>query len=1471
MNKKVFFILGSIMALLFMLPIGIQSQNKSVPVRVPFKLNAQQITKEDARKYKENQEKRSPNIIKGRSFENKIPMRLTRKAIGSKKAINKQIARTPDGTTIWGNVIFADSWASLEVPPVGMYSFTATESPTLTPMAVTDFNSATGGGVYYDGTFKYVNNFRLYGLNFVTIYSYDTETWQQNAEPISIEGDMSMVASANTYDPVNGKAYGCYYTKDGAGIHIAEVDYDAQTVKVLASTETLYIAFAANRQGDVYAISEGGDLFKVNKTNGEVTLIGATGVAPARYLQSAAFDMKTGKMYWAAQEADGSGSLYEVNIETGIASKIAKFPDNEEITCLYIPMPLAEDNAPAVATDVNLTFEDGSKYGQISFRAPDKTFSGNDLSEELDYKIMANGTEIANGKIDAGWRVTADVTAPAGMVNFTITTKNAYGESPKAKASKWIGYDIPDKPVVTLDITDGKSTVKWEQPEALNQSYLGTVQYDVIRYPENKKVADHITETTFTETLEAGTIKAYYYGVKAYTQETAGEEGYSNYKAFGNALEVPYFEDFNDPSSIALYTVLDVNGDEKTWGYNPDYKAATYTYNEAQPANDWLITPSVHLEPNYLYNLSYKVRAGLNDYKERIEVYYGQGNTAESMTQKLLDKTDIIGEEYKTYEHDVIVDADGNYNFGFHSISDADRFYLIVDSIKLVKSSSFSAPDVVNDLKVTPGDKGAMKAKIEFKAPTKNIAGNNLANLTKIEILRNGELIKTFNTPAVGSALSYDDNAVKKNGHNTYTVIAYNAEAGRKTEKTVFIGEDIPSGADGILIDGETKITIKWSPITKGQNGGYVNPDNVKYTIATIENNSVGEILEENISDTSYDVSYNTDEGEQKMIQYAINATGIGGESGFYATEGLMVGKAHELPFIESIAGYFFTNLTWWVSSSNPDNTFKLSKNSSDDDNGSLTWKANNAGEWASINSGKIDSKSGNANFSLVYDYLAIPGKDIKLDVLVQKPDGTDEVVKTIDFKTLTGSEEWRTDMVSLSKYVGERYIIVKFKYTSNEVGTELFIDNIKVYNMHNNNLEVKMKAPDKVAAGIPFDVNATITNSGKTVVNGCKLEVKVDGTLLKEENITESINPIQSKKLNISIPVPYDKTGTMKIEVGIVGTDDEPADNIASAEVTIEESNLPKPENFKAESLGGGVVKLTWDAPVNNIEKVSEDFSAYEPWIIENIGDWTLIDADKLATYAIFNGVEWNHLGDPQAFITYNLVNIGIDVSQADPDYVPHSGEQCLLSVNGKGENNNWLISPMLSGKAQTMKFWATSVSTLYPETFEVLYSMSGKDMKDFTLIEEYAEVQKGWKQYEVAIPEGARYFAIRLKSNDMLALLLDDVEFERGTAVPVSYNLYRDGAFLKNVDRKQLHSSDGVGSADGEHTYALTAVYPEGESAPVQVTVITAITTIDAATGETYTVYTVDGKLIGTSLKSLEKLEKGVYIINEKKVTIK
>ena len=76
----------------------------------------------------------------------------------------------------------------------------------------------------------------------------------------------------------------------------------------------------------------------------------------------------------------------------------------------------------------------------------------------------------------------------------------------------------------------------------------------------------------------------------------------------------------------------------------------------------------------------------------------------------------------------------------------------------------------------------------------------------------------------------------------------------------------------------------------------------------------------------------------------------------------------------------------------------------------------------------------------------------------------------------------------------------------------------------------------------------------------------------------------------------------------------------------------------------------------------------------------------------------------------------------------------------------------------------------------------------------------------------------------------------------------------------------------SNGEHTFAVTAVYEGGkESAPAKA-VIDITSGINEITldGQPVDVYTIDGRLVRRQATSLEGL-KGIYLIGNKKVFVK
>lgn len=117
--------------------------------------------------------------------------------------------------------------------------------------------------------------------------------------------------------------------------------------------------------------------------------------------------------------------------------------------------------------------------------------------------------------------------------------------------------------------------------------------------------------------------------------------------------------------------------------------------------------------------------------------------------------------------------------------------------------------------------------------------------------------------------------------------------------------------------------------------------------------------------------------------------------------------------------------------------------------------------------------------------------------------------------------------------------------------------------------------------------------------------------------------------------------------------------------------------------------------------------------------------------------------------------------------------------------------------------------------------------------------------------------------------ALLIDDVNYTTGYGAPTTYRVYRDGELLKELPNNS-HNFDDTEIHSGNHTYAVTAVYVGGESMPCTASVFVTGVNIPRCAETTYDVYTTDGKRIGTGLTSLDRLPKGVYIVNNKKITI-
>ena len=599
--------------------------------------------------------------------------------------VGAPVLTAPDGTVLWGCVIDGSNFTNdYWTDPYGVYAFTPADSMTLTTVCKTSDLNANCGGVFYDGWFHYVTMRDAYGDTYFYHNAYDINSWDEDTwVHESLDDGYPYWALSCTYDATTSLSYGCYYTSQGKGMEIASLDYTTLTRKSIAPTDTMYLVFAADAKGQLYAISAGANLYKIDKTTGAATLVGPTGVDIGRYAQSGIINPRNGKFYWASQEKNYDANLYEVNLTTGAATLIGPIPYKSQLSALYIPAPEANDDAPAVVT--NLTAAYNGTTTVVGFTAPAATFAGGELKGDLSYKVLVDGSEAATGTVAAGAAARVDVDAADGNRVFTVTTANAAGTSPKAKVEAWVGYDTPADPADVTLAVDGSNVahLSWKAPTAgVHNGYLGKLTYRLTRYPGEVVVAESQTDTTFTETLPSAAMASYSYGVTALNGQQESLMTKSNAVVVGDGFDVPYAEYFDDQASFDLFTLLEGEETGLTWTWNSAGQYAQSTWGRAKAADQWLITPPVKLEAGHTYRFSASVAAQSASYVERFEAACGVAPTRAAMTEPLVAPTELTqGKTFKAYGNDFVPVTTGKYYFGIHAMSEAGMFRVLADSI----------------------------------------------------------------------------------------------------------------------------------------------------------------------------------------------------------------------------------------------------------------------------------------------------------------------------------------------------------------------------------------------------------------------------------------------------------------------------------------------------------------------------------------------------------------------------------------------------------------------------------------------------------------------------------------------------------------------------------------------------------------------------------------------------------------------
>lgn len=961
----------------------------------------------------------------------------------------------------------------------------------------------------------------------------------------------------------------------------------------------------------------------------------------------------------------------------------------------------------------------------------------------------------------------------------------------------------------------------------------------------------------------------------------------------GAALSVPWSETFETADAFNAFTLIDANDDGNKWEFN-NTGCARIRYNSDLAMDDWLISPAITLTGGK--NYKFTIDAAMTSFgPEKIEVKAGNAATVAAMTVTVIPVTEVNNNNLATFTGEFSVPQSGDWHIGVHGCSDPDMLYLTVDNLTLTEGTSSESPTGLGDFRLTPDASGLHKVTVSGVLPAVNAAGNPVNAIEKVEITCDRNLVATVTEGLVpGAQFSYTHEDAPAGQHAYAAVVYADGARGQEVSASVFVGPNIPSQIPwmGVGEFSPGDVTIRWRAPETDADGNPLNPDLVTYKVVRYEVMEGSMFYQEdiegadNITGTEYvHHAIDADKG-QMFTAYGVIAKTEAGSSSAAKTPLFPVGTPYAAPFRESFAAgqsaMLFRSETIDYNTVTPSWDAIADANSNiasyDGDGGYLAMSALSSGDCARLYSGKIDISALAEPVLSFYVYNYYNGKNAEdlneLEVYVS--DGTQfSLCKDLIVHDLPANG-WNRVTVDLAAYKGKTVQIAFEAVTRNYTVTA--IDCIEIADVSATDLGANSVAlPARVTTGQPFTATVRVENAGReNVAAGYAVELYRDGEKVQTAR-GPAIVSCGVAFVEFTETVDVFNTGSeVSYHAEVVADGDGNAANNATpaAVAALIAPAHPAPAALAAVAEGADVA-LTWMAPsLENVmpEVVTDDFESYESFTQTDAGGWLFVDNDG-ALPGKLEGISVPGVHDVPTVVPVSFWVMDANIPNGNALFEAHSGARYLAQIfnNDGSQCDDWAISPRLYGTAQTISFYAKSYSSYMSESMEVLYSTTGTALSDFVSVREIAEVPNVWTEYEVSLPEGALYFALRCTSTNMYQLFIDDVTYLPGSATSdlelTGYNVYRNGVKVNDAPVTGTAYTDAA-VPGGTHTYNVTALYNRGESLPSDGCPVSLVGLTDVvgdnlatATGADgavivrapapchASVFTVDGRLVATA----------------------
>lgn len=1394
----------------------------------------------------------------------------------------------------------------------GIYNFPADAPAQLTIEKESRFIAVNGGGDNVEGMYHYISNNDGLGLEYnFRMYLYDAKTWIPKGN-FSIPGNWN--ARDFSYDPTTGRIYGTF-TNDDQTWSMGWMNPADGIFTPIAGANLGYPVVAVNSLGQVYAIDYSGNLLLVNKITGATTALGNTGLIPAG-LQTGCIDTSTDMLYWCFRDKDNNTALYTVSIsgDDHTAKLVGAFPQKEIVTGAYIvsptPAPSIAPAAPTVALDLS------GAEAVISGVLPSTSANGTPLAgKTLTYYITVDGIVVVNGRqAQAGSNFSHSLALSEGEHIVTVIADNEGVRGAHCTKIAVKGYDTP-KPVAQLraERQGNKLIATWIAPtEGIKGGMIHTdaLSYEVKLTQGSKVTTSTVSDTRYEAIIDSSTPVNCTVTVTVVDGALRSTSEKSNPVMMGEGYALPYSANFTGGAGTDEYLILDANGDGATWYYEDFYDDMRTFYKTGNgDMDDWMFTPIVSLDTDSYYHLRFDAKTAGNSYTESFEVKAGKVREADGMTIDVVPARDIATTNALTLHGYFTVPQADCWHLGFHSITKGENFFLAVDNIRIERGGSVKAPAQATDVKWTAAADGALNCSMSITTPTTAVDGTPISGNLTVRVLRAGRRQKEVTGVTPGAPVDIEGIAGLQ-GANIYDVVCISdAGSGMPLPVDVYMGEDRPMPPTNVTVthkDGNT--IVSWDAPTEGANGGVINPANLTYTVRRCYDNIY---LAEGTKSTSalYDNGFDYD--KQGIMYYRVYATNGAGRSEEAESIHYLMGDPYKLPYYESFKDMMEMSGPWLgLLIDNPKGAWYIDSEGArpscqpyDDNGGLVTFAPAEAGHTSTLTSPMVNIDD--VEFPTVeFMVYAINDDDSRLTVSVNTAAGELKPLRSFLLSELP--EGWNQIRIPLTEYKGDKYVQVSFTGEAGEsYNNRINLDCIGFSNIHRQDVAAgTLETPEAMNTDADSYFIAHVTNVGVDEIKDVKVTLLRNGNAVAED-VVESIPTGRTFEVSLrdKANVAFDEFVDYSFRVD--ATDDTNHDNDLSLthQVTVDLPFYPVPDAIGLYDANQATLQWSLDEVKGIHPTVREGFEDYDAFIIKEVGNWTLRDVDGASgTTGILdadgNPMDYPNMGAPMAYQVFNPMMLGFptyDELGQRSMYATHSGQQMLCSFcDLDAYNDDWLISPQLTGKCQEISFFAKSYTTYYGlENFVVYTSRTGTAIGDFNQLSELEMAPGDWSRFVYTLPEGTKHFAIRCVSIDKFALCIDDVKYTPLSDNPVDlevrgFNIYRDGDLAATVDAGQREYSLPVDAIHSE--VRISALYDAGESAlsaPIDFTVggvdqigdrafaaraIRGGIVIDQQPDGEARIYSVDGVCRATVRGAdTVALSAGVYIVNGGGTTVK